>query len=176
MASVTRTQALLNSGTTEVIAAPGRRSRSGRQRDNRSGRGFPNKSFMPWVIMNAVARDRASPIQPVFHSHSFLLQISAFDVPRLAVGPGTKMMHTKKTMPAGMTRATTTKSHVGIFSCSWYGYDMSRLTRENGRLKGVRNSHPAPRAAMPLRRCQLRRASRWRFALLPAGQEQARDN
>jgi hypothetical protein len=154
MASVTRTHAALNSAPTMgLIAADSRRLRSGRQRDSRSGRGFPNNSFMPWVIMNAVASESASPIQPVFHSHSFLLQMSDFAVPRLAVGPGTKMMDTTKTMAAGMMKATRTKSHVGIVSCFSNGYDMSRLTGENGRLNGVRNSQPAPRAAIPLQTC-----------------------
>lgn len=119
--------------------------------------------------MNAVASESASPIQPVFHSHSFLLQMSDFAVPRLAVGPGTKMMDTTKTMAAGIMRAMRTKSHVGIVSCSSNGYDMSRLTGENGRLKGVRNSQPAPRAAIPLHNCQLRIALQGTLALLPAG-------
>jgi hypothetical protein len=55
-------------------------------------------------------------------------------VPRLAVGPGTKMMHTRKMMAAGMTRPMTAISQVGIVSCSSKGYDISRLTGENGRL------------------------------------------
>lgn len=66
--------------------------------------------------MKAVARERANPIQPVFHSHNFLLQISDLDVPRLAVGPGTKMMHTRKMIAAGMMSPITTMSHVGMVS------------------------------------------------------------
>ena len=109
---------------------------------------------MPWVTKNAVASDNASPIQPVFHSQSFLLQMSDVGVPRLAVGPGTKTMQTRKMMAAGITSETTTSSQVGIISDVWKGYDMSRLTRENGRLKGVRYSQPAPTAAIALRNCQ----------------------
>jgi hypothetical protein len=90
--------------------------RSGRQRDSRSGRGFPNMSFIPCVIMNAVASESARPIQPIFHSQSFLLQISALDVPLLAVGPGTKSMHTTKMMPAGAINETRIRSHVGMVS------------------------------------------------------------
>lgn len=136
------------------MAAVPSRLKSGWQRERRSGRGFPNSNFMPWVTKNAVASDNASPIQPVFHSQSFLLQMSDFGVPRLAVGPGTKTMQTRKMMAAGITSETTTNSQVGIISDVWKGYDMSRLTRENGRLNGVRYSQPAPTAAIALRNCQ----------------------
>lgn len=138
MASVTSTHAALNSAPTclptLLTANSERRLRSGWQRDSRSGRGFPNSSFMPCVIRKAVASESASPIQPVFHSHSFLLQIKDLGVPRLAVGPGTKMMHTRKMIAAGMTSPMTANSHVGMVSLFLNGYDMSRLTGENGRL------------------------------------------
>lgn len=126
------------------------RVRSGRHRDSRSGRGFPKRFFMPCVMRNAVARESARPIQPVFHSQSFLLQISDFGVPRSAVGPGTQMRHTMKTMAAGAMRDTTTRSHVGIISLVWYGYDMSRLTGEKGRLNGSTYSQPPAMAAMAM--------------------------
>jgi hypothetical protein len=120
MSEVTRTQFMFTtSATTGLTSVSVMRVRSGWQRDSRSGRGFPKISFMPWVIMNAVASDRASPIQPMFHSQSFLRQMSALGVPRLAVGPGTNTMHTTKMMPAGATRATRMSSHVGMVSwCS----------------------------------------------------------
>lgn len=114
---VTSTQAGSKmSPTMGLMANSLMRSRSGLHLESRSGLGFPNRFFMPWVIKKAVARERAKPIHPVFHSQSFLLQISAFGVPRSAVGPGTKTRDTNMTMAAGMTRETTTRSHVGIFS------------------------------------------------------------
>jgi hypothetical protein len=120
ISEVTSTQfgltTLDTTGLTRVFAM---RFKSGWQRERRSGRGFPKMSFMPWVIMNAVASESASPIQPMFHSHSFLRQMSALEVPLLAVGPGTKTMHTTKMMPAGAMSETTMSSHVGIVSwCS----------------------------------------------------------
>ena len=124
--------------------------RSGSQRESRSGRGLPNMSFMPCVIMKAVARERARPIQPMFHSQSFLLQMSDLGVPLLAVGPGTKTMHTTKMMPAGITSETSTSSHVGIVSLCWKGYEMLRSTGEKGRLYGKMYSQPPPTAAMAL--------------------------
>jgi hypothetical protein len=48
MASVTRTHAGLKTSSTMGLTAVSRmRFRSGRQRDKRSGLGFPNSSFMP---------------------------------------------------------------------------------------------------------------------------------
>ena len=93
------------------------RPMSGRQRERRSGRGFPKSSFMPCVIMKDVASDKARPIQAVFHSQSFLRHIKLFGVPLFAVGPGTNIRQTKKVMSAGMMRAMSINSHVGIVSC-----------------------------------------------------------
>lgn len=102
------------------------------------------------MIIKAVARDRARPIQAVFHSQIFLLQIRDFGVPRLAVGPGTKIKQTTKVMAAGATSPQTTRSHVGIVSCFSKGYDILRSTGEKGRWKGVMLFHPAPTAAIAL--------------------------
>jgi hypothetical protein len=107
-------------------------------------------SFMPWVIRKAVARERARPIQPVLSSQSFLRQMSDFGVPRLAVGPGTKSRQTMKMMAAGATRLQKMRSHVGMRSWCWNGYEMLRSTGEKGRLYGKMNSQPPPTAAMPL--------------------------
>lgn len=128
----------------------GKFDRSGWQRDKRSGRGFPKSSFIPCVTMKAVASESASPIQAVFHSHTFLLNMREVGVPFLAVGPGTKTKQTMKVMAAGMTRATTTSSHVGMVSSFSKGYDIERSTGEKGRWKGFINSHPAPTAAIAL--------------------------
>ena len=100
--------------------------------------------------MNAVARERASPIQPVFNSHSFRLHISDFGVPLLAVGPGTKIKQTKKIITPGAIKEQSMRSHVGIVSWCSKGKDIERSTGENGRWKGVIYSHAAPTAAMPL--------------------------
>lgn len=114
---VTRTQVGSKAfPTTGLTANSSIRPRSGLQRDRKSGRGLPKRFFMPWVIIKAVARDKASPIQPVFHSQSFLRQMSAFGVPRAAVGPGTKTRQTTRMIRAGAARATTARSHVGIVS------------------------------------------------------------
>lgn len=137
--------------TTGLTRKSEMRSRSGWQRDSKSGRGLPKMSFIPCVIMKAVASERQRPIQPVFSSHSFLLQMSALGVPLLAVGPGTKIMQTKKTMAPGAMSATTTSSHVGIISWCWNGYEMFRSTGEKGRLYGKMYSKPAPIAAIALR-------------------------
>jgi hypothetical protein len=76
--------------------------------------------------------------------------MSDLGVPLLAVGPGTNIMHTRKTMAAGMTSPITAMSHVGIVSWFSWGKDIERSTGEKGRLKGVRYSHPAPTAAIAL--------------------------
>ena len=116
---------------------------------------------MPWVIMKAVASDSARPIQPMFHSQSFLRQMSALDVPPAAVALGTRTMQTTKMMPAGAMSEMTTSSHVGIVSWCWNGYEMLRSTGEKGRLYGKTYSQPAPTAAMALDV-----VSRWCAALL----------
>jgi hypothetical protein len=135
MSEVTRTQFMLTTSATTGLTRVSRiRVRSGWQRDSKSGRGFPKINFMPCVIMKAVASESASPIQPMFHSHSFLRQMSALEVPLLAVGPGTKTMHTTKMMPAGAMSETTTRSHVGMVSWCSKGYEMLRSTGEKGRL------------------------------------------
>jgi hypothetical protein len=105
-------------------------------------------SFMPWVNMKAVARERARPIQPAFNSHIFRFHTSDFGVDLLTVGPGTKKRQTMKTAPAGTTKAMTIRSHVGMVSFASYGYDMERSTKENGRWKGVMPFQAAPTAAM----------------------------
>lgn len=121
------------------------------QRDKRSGRGFPKSNFIPCVTMKAVASESANPIQAVFHSHNFLLNISDVGVPFLAVGPGTKTKQTTKVMAAGITRATTTSNHVGIVSSCSKGYDIVRSTGEKGRWNGLIYSQPAPTPAIALR-------------------------
>lgn len=105
---------------------------------------------MPCVMRNAVASESARPIQPVFHSQSFLLQMSDLGVPRSAVGPGTQTRHTIMTMAAGAMSETTTRSHVGIISLVWYGYDIERSTGEKGRRKGSTYSQPPAMAAMAM--------------------------
>lgn len=146
---VTRTQNLLTSVPNAETSVWGRRLTSGLQRERRSGRGFPKRFFIPWVIMNAIARESASPDHAVFHSQIFLFQIKDLEVP-LAVGPGTRTRQTTNVMAAGMTKATRTSSHVGIVSWCSNGYDIERSTRENGRWKGSVNSKPAPTAAIAL--------------------------
>jgi hypothetical protein len=76
--------------------------------------------------------------------------MSDVGVPFFAVGPGTKTKQTMKVMAAGMTRATTTSSHVGIVSSCSKGYDIERSTGEKGRWKGLMYSQPAPTAAIAL--------------------------
>jgi hypothetical protein len=71
---------------------------------------------MPWVIRKAMASDSARPIQPVLSSHSFLRMMSDFGVPLLAVGPGTKIKHTRKTIAAGATSDTSMRRYVGMRS------------------------------------------------------------
>lgn len=105
---------------------------------------------MPCVIMNAVARERARPIHPVFHSQSFLLQINDLGVPLLAVGPGTKIRQTMRMMAAGATSEIITRSHVGIVSWFSNGYDIERSTSEKGRWNGSMYSQPAPTAAIAI--------------------------
>lgn len=121
MSDVTKTQLGLKLRPTGFNAVCCILFRSGWHLDNKSGRGFPNNNFMPWVIMKAVARDRARPIHAVFHSQAFLRQMSAFGVPRLAVGPGTKIRHTTKVMKAGAMSAMRTRSHVGMVSLNSCG-------------------------------------------------------
>lgn len=77
---------------------------------------MPKIIFMPCVIRNAIASESASPIQPVLSSHSFLRMISDFGVPLLAVGPGTKIMHTTKTITAGATSDMSMRRYVGMAS------------------------------------------------------------
>lgn len=63
-ADVTKTHSWLKPRAASLTSNSGARLRSGLQREMRSGRGFPKTSFMPWVNMKAVARERARPIQP----------------------------------------------------------------------------------------------------------------
>ena len=53
-------------------------------------------------------------------------------------------------MMAGATKLMTTRSQVGIVAFGMYGYDMSRSTRENGRLYGPGALKAAPIAAIAL--------------------------
>lgn len=85
------------------------------QRAMRSGLAFPNRPFMPSVIMKAIAHESARPIQPVFHSQSLRRQIRAFPEP-VVVGPGTKIMTMKKMMMAGAIKDTTTRTAVETVS------------------------------------------------------------
>ena len=82
---------------------------------------------------NVVARPSASPIQAVFHSHSFILHIRDFGTSCDSPGPGLKTSVTKAVMIAGIINAIVTRRPVDIFSCSTYGKDISGSTGENGR-------------------------------------------
>jgi hypothetical protein len=126
------------------------RSRSGRQRESKSGLGLPKSSFMPWVSINAVAIESARPIQPAFHSQILRRHTRDFGVPLPTVGPGTKTSETTKTIAAGITKPTTMSSHVGIVSCFWKGKDIERSTTEKGRWNGVIEFQPPPTANMAL--------------------------
>ncbi len=104
----------------------------------------------PSVKKKVVAKASASPIQAVFHSHSFILHMRDFGAPCETPGPGVNTNATKAVMRAGMTNAMVTKRPVDIFSCSTYGKDMSGSTGENGLWFGFFFQKPAPTAAMPL--------------------------
>lgn len=75
----------------------------------------------PSVRKKADASAIPSPIQPVFHSQSLILKVSDLDVLFPIVGPGTKIIDTKKIITAGATRLTMTKTTVEILSFSTYG-------------------------------------------------------
>lgn len=85
---------------------------------SRSGLGLPIKFLRAAVKKKVVARPSASPIQAVFHSHNFNLQMTDFGVPRVALGPGVSASATNAVMIAGITKAMTTRTPVDIFSCS----------------------------------------------------------
>lgn len=98
-----------------------RLARSGWHRERRSGRGFPNRFFMPLVMNHAATMDKARPSKPVCISQSLRIQISDFGVPRGTVTPGTKTRQTTTMMAAGTTMPTTTNSQTGTVSFSVYG-------------------------------------------------------
>lgn len=108
-------------------------SKSGSQRPSRSGLGLPNKVFIPSVNRRVVARAKASPSQPVCHSHSLSLYIADVGVPLRTLGPGTRKRHMRKMMTAGAATAITPSTVVEICSVATYGKDISGLVRSNGR-------------------------------------------
>jgi hypothetical protein len=71
---------------------------------------------MPFVMIQAVAQDNASPVQPANHSHNFLLHTKDLGVDLGTVGPGTSKKATSKMITAGAIRATTTRTVVEIVS------------------------------------------------------------
>lgn len=89
---------------------------SGLHLDKRSGRGFPMRFLIPFVMRNAAARESANPSHPVCHSHSFLFHIRVFGVDFETVGPGTRRMATRNMMAAGMTRPQTMRTAKETFS------------------------------------------------------------
>lgn len=118
--------------------------------DNRSGLGLPIKFLSPSVKKNVVASASASPIQAVFHSHSFNLHMRDFGVSCDTPDPGVNTSVTKAITRAGIISAIVKRRPVDIFSCSTYGKDRSGSTGENGRWFGVIFQKPAPIAAIPL--------------------------
>ena len=107
--------------------------RLGLQRASKSGRGRPNRFFIPSVKKNAEATARQMPMRAVLSSHSFRRQSSDFGTPLEALGPGTKMRQIGTMRIAGTIRETTTNTPVEIFSLATYGNEMSGSTTEKGR-------------------------------------------
>lgn len=71
---------------------------------------------MPPVMRRVDAQDKARPVQPVNHSHSFRLQIRPFGVDLETVGPGTRIKETTRMMSAGAATALKIRVDVEIFS------------------------------------------------------------
>lgn len=104
-------------------------SRSGRQRESRSGRGFPNMFFMPFVMNQAPHIANASPSQPTCNSHNLRFQMRAFGVPLGIVFPGTRTRQTMAMMMMGTRTAQIAASHIGTVSCSVKGKLVGRSVR-----------------------------------------------
>lgn len=88
----------------------------GTHRDNRSGRGLPNKFFMPLVTNQVEATDKPRPSQPTCSSHSFRVHTRRLGVPSGTVGPGTKTRDTKRMTTMGTTTAITSSNQSGTVS------------------------------------------------------------
>ena len=132
---------------------------SGWHRDRRSGRGFPNKFFMPFVMNQAAMTDKAMPSRPVCSSHSLRFQINDLGVPMGTVEPGTRTRQMTTMITMGTQMATITASQTGTVSLVVNGklqrcqhpvqlhereggrrgstYAMLRSSSEKGRLFGV---------------------------------------
>jgi len=93
-----------------------RLARSGSHLDSRSGRGFPNRFFMPLVMNQAATIDKARPSKPVCNSHSLRFHISDFGVPTGTVAPGTRMRQMTAMRQIGTIMPTITSSHTGTVS------------------------------------------------------------
>ena len=75
--------------------------------------------FMPWVRKKLKARDKPKPSQPVFHSQSLRLKVGPACLEGAQVrpvGPGTKIIATRKMVMAGKRRETMARTALEIFS------------------------------------------------------------
>lgn len=130
-----------------------KRERSGLQRANRSGLGFPATSLAPLTIMKETAIARPNPIQPVFHSQSLRRHDAPLESVEFWDPKGMSRLPTK-TMPAGMMSPITTSTGVVMVSLV-SGKDRSGSVKSNALRWGVTWEKPAPTAAMPLDHDQL---------------------
>ena len=102
-------------------------------------------------MTNAIARERARPIHPAFHSHSFR-RSKAVREGLAADEPSPIKRAVMKMMNAGAMRLTTTRVAVEIFSFLTNGNARSGSARSNGLLFGVTTENAAPTAAIALSR------------------------
>ena len=91
--------------------------------DKNRSEDFLPASLSPSVTQKADARESAKPIHAAFHSQIFRLQINAFDVVFVAVGPGTTSRDIRAVMIPGATRTTMIRTLTETVS-SRYGYEM----------------------------------------------------
>ena len=118
-----------------------------------SGLGFPTRFLVPSEMKNAMANDRARPIQPAFHSQSLRRSNEVLDIFSW-VGPTPMNKAIRKMMTAGAINETTTSTAVEIFSLMTHGKLMVGSARSNGRLLGVMSEKAAPTPAIALGACQ----------------------
>ena len=129
------------------------RERSGLHRASMSGLGFPTRFLVPSEMKNAMASDRARPIQPAFHSQSLRRSSEVLDIFSWA-GPTPMNRAITKMMTAGAINETTTSTAVEIFSLMTHGKLMVGSARSKGRLLGVMSEKAAPTPAIALGTCQ----------------------
>lgn len=96
-------------------------ARSGWHLERRSGRGFPNIFFMPFVMSQDAMTDRPRPSHPMCNSQSFRFQMRSLGVPRGTVAPGTNTRQMMAMITIGAMTAATTAIQTGTVSLTVKG-------------------------------------------------------